>query len=329
MVATGGLGDTIISLGVAAAVWRKTRMPVLFWSNYPEASELLLDHWVSSSVPDIEVQSSPFPGYDFYVQVSCLSMIHLEKNFKGFPCAQLEEMHLRNQEYVNSVKLDHIIRQHPYLDGALADWAVKQKFTRQSLPYAMLGLEQPKHPYRIKLTGKQFDWEPFITVHDGYDTTQPAVHRATKTWNIRHWAATIEMIKARFPHLMVLQIGSPSSRQIPGVDVSLIGKTTVVQALEVLSKSLLHIDGDSGLVHAAQHLGVQCVVMFGPTPADFFGYRNGNNNLQIGECRSCFWLHDKWLERCPLGKPVPECMDNITPDTVFDAAERRLNGEVG
>lgn len=334
--ATGGVGDAFVTIAVCRAIAMKTNLNVKLYIPQVRVAEWIIEKTLErmraeSPFPKDRVTSSvevcfdPFPGYDFYLHVNCLGIIRQERNFKGFPVKALDAMYMKHFLWRHGETWSRLVDFHPFLDGEVAHQAIAAGETRHSLPFRMLGLE-PTYLNLRPMTPK-FDWEPYVTVHDGYDVTQRPVHRATKTWGIRQWAEFVRGLKAAHPELMVVQIGGPTSRAIPGVDVDLVGKTTIRQALDVLSRSKLHIDGDSGFVHGATAMGVPCVAMFGPTPAKFFGYPE-NENLQDDGCQSCFWTKNDWLEKCPIGHPSPLCMDRITVDKVIKSTERFLNGKV-
>lgn len=160
-----------------------------------------------------------------------------------------------------------------------------------------------------------------ITVHDGYDIATPLIsERHTKTWDIVHWSDTLEWFTKVLPEYEIIQLGSKTSRPIPGVKHNLLNKTTLTEAFDILKTSSLHIDGDSGMVHAATRMGVPCIVLWGPTPEYFYGYPQ-NINLRSNRCfGSCYGMETDWNNRCVLGHKKPICMDSILPFDVVDAA---------
>lgn len=165
---------------------------------------------------------------------------------------------------------------------------------------------------------------PWITVHDGFDTSaQVRPGQAVKCWPLAHWSELVRALKAVRPELRIVQIGGSSSRPIPGVDQCLIGGIRLGEALWLVQGAELHIDGESGLVHAAYALGTPSVVLFGPTDPAFFAYA-GNTNLDAGVCTPCWWSTPDWMARCPRGLSEPACMAAITPISVRDAALRLL-----
>lgn len=166
----------------------------------------------------------------------------------------------------------------------------------------------------------------YITVHDGYDVSnwKDIEGRSTKQWDLNHWTKLIELIKQSYPDYLIVQLGSNTGRCIPGVHEQWLNKTKLVRAFDILKLSSLHIDGDSGLVHAATAMKVPCIVMFGPTPDYFYGYPQ-NLNLRASTCSdACFWLKDDWMKNCPIGHSTPKCMDDITAEMVFRAVSQVL-----
>ena len=164
----------------------------------------------------------------------------------------------------------------------------------------------------------------YVTVHDGFDnTTGIAPGQATKCWPLEHWSALVEQIAKTVPGVKIVQVGGTKSRPIPGVDVNLVGRTTLHQAAWIIKGAVLHIDTDSGLVHLARAVHTRSVVLFGPTDKAYYGYVD---NLNVGSagCSNCWWSTPDWLAHCPRGLTQPECMASIRPDTVMHAIEAAL-----
>jgi ADP-heptose:LPS heptosyltransferase len=103
---------------------------------------------------------------------------------------------------------------------------------------------------------------------------------------------------------------------IEGVDLNLVGKISFLEAAAVLERARLHIDGESGLVHLRHLLGGRSVVMFGPTPAEYFAYAD-NCNIVSKDCRGCMWMTDDWFEVCPRGLAESRCMASIATTEVL------------
>ena len=104
------------------------------------------------------------------------------------------------------------------------------------------------------------------------------------------------------------------------------GKTPVADLPYVLAGALLHVDGESGMVHIAQLTPTNSIVLFGPTRAAYFGYAR-NTNIEAPFCGGCMNITKNWMTQCVLGYPPgKQCLASITPQTVFEAVQARLSG---
>ena len=165
---------------------------------------------------------------------------------------------------------------------------------------------------------------PYITIHNGWDNV---AHRdtvnATKGWPPSHYERFVAAFKERFPQVLVVQLGAKTSRPIAGCDVGLVNDTTLHESAWILKHSLLHVDGDSGLVHLARALHTKSLVLFGPTNHDFFRYSQ-NETCFSTICGNCWWSTTDWMRSCPRGLREPECMKSIEPAEVLERAEKYL-----
>lgn len=105
-------------------------------------------------------------------------------------------------------------------------------------------------------------------------------------------------------------------------DISLVGKTTVSDLPHILSHSRLHIDGESGMVHLANLTQTPCVVLFGPSKAEYLAYAR-NINIQAPFCGGCMNISKHWMTQCVLGyPPEKQCLATISPQQVFQAVQK-------
>lgn len=325
VVATGGLGDLVVSLGVCSELAKQT-LPVMLWTSHMEAAKFFLE---TGAYHGICLREDPFPGFDYWIRLNSLATFHFEDNFSGFVSDKVSRLYETTKRFLAIEDWEQVAYSHPGLDNELGRMAIKQRLTRKSLPAYMLGVKE--FYGKVPVKGFVHDLEPLITVHDGFEVSQRSKvqSRATKTWNLKHWADLVGMIRETYPKIAVVQLGGQTSRPIPGVTVDMTGRTTMAESLRILSRSKVHIDGDSGLVHAAHALDVRSVVMFGPTPLRFFGYP-GNSNISPTKCgnagNGCWWLRDDWLEKCAMGYESPHCMDSIYPLRVFRAMQEQFHG---
>jgi hypothetical protein len=162
----------------------------------------------------------------------------------------------------------------------------------------------------------------YITVHNGFEAQYiTAGSRATKCYP--HFDEVVALLKRETEDLVVVQIGSNTSIPIPGA-INLIGKTSLIEAASVIQGSAAHLDNESGMVHIASCFSVPCCVVFGPTPADYFGYSN-NVNVRPKVCGNCWWITEDWMDRCPRNFAEPPCTYSQPPAEVAQAMSGLLS----
>ena len=231
-----------------------------------------------------------------------------------------------------------IFENHPLLDGMmsrsvglkgmnLADMVAyvgNVNIDRKTTPLLIPDLAASDCVERWGLAGKRY-----ITVHDGFDTSfVPAGESVTKCWPIGHWNKLVAILKDKCPDITVVQLGTVTSRKIDKVDLDLRNKTTLEEATWIIKHSMLHIDGESGVVRLAHALHTKSVVLFGPTSKTFFSF-DSNINLSSSVCGDCWWSTNDWLSHCPRGLAVPECLDKLAPEQVFQQIEAYLKPQIG
>ena len=111
----------------------------------------------------------------------------------------------------------------------------------------------------------------------------------------------ISLLKTQFNNLKVVQVGmdyDASGSVLKGVDVYLVGKTSWEDVKILLNNALYHVGIDSDLVHLRKALkSGPSIVLFGPTPVEFWGY-NDNINISSEGCHNCMELTDNWRMKC-------------------------------
>ena len=139
-----------------------------------------------------------------------------------------------------------------------------------------------------------------------------------KRWPAAHFAALAQaqMQAGR----SVWLFGSPNDRGIgasiaalaPGV-ADLTGRTSLLEAVDLLSLAEAVVANDSGLMHVANALSLKVVALYGASSQDFTPPLNANARVLAKDldCRPC-------LQRtCPLGHL--NCLRTLKPDEVADA----------
>jgi FkbM family methyltransferase len=224
-------------------------------------------------------------------------------------------------------KVDVFVERHPLLDNFLAQAAVFANATRRDFLHVMAGvpyrgerLPLPQDPgvvSRLGLRPRQY-----VTVHNGFDTEFVITgRRATKCYP--HFGAVVAELKAAYPELRFVQVGTVTSEPIAECDLTLLNKTSLDEVVGLLAQAVLHIDNEGGLVHVAACVGTRSTVVFGPTPSDYFGYP-GNVNIDPPVCGSCWWMTRTWMDVCAKGYDTPRCLMEQPPAVVAKHALRAI-----
>jgi lipopolysaccharide heptosyltransferase II len=153
------------------------------------------------------------------------------------------------------------------------------------------------------------------------------------TWQTKEWGSTrfIELgrrLSGENTLIMIHGGAEDSSRAdsiagaIGGNTISIAGKTTLLESALILSISECLITNDTGIMHIGGAVKIPVIAIFGSTTEElgFFPFRSEGEVLQAElNCRPCT---SKGLRHCPRGHF--RCMNDITVDEVFSAAEKFL-----
>ena len=161
--------------------------------------------------------------------------------------------------------------------------------------------------------------KPFITLNRGVDETNKCAS-STKLYPLENFSKLVALLKKEYSDYLVVQLGVSMERceLIENVDINLVGKTTLEDVKVLLKNSVLHVDGEGGMVHLRHALTDKpSCVLFGPTDPKVFGYSN-NINLRSTACPICCeWLHDRWSEYCLKTGKEPACLKALAPEKIM------------
>lgn len=169
--------------------------------------------------------------------------------------------------------------------------------------------------------------KPFITIQRGLNPFANTLD-SPKLWPLKHYNRLIALMKSHYPNICLVQLGESPERcqSFDNVDVNLVGQTSFEDVKILLKNAFLHIDGECGMVHLRRALGGgTSVVLFGPTPVEYYGHAE-NINLLGKECPGwCAGLTRSWQRHCLRDINPAPCMESLSPEMVFETIDSHLH----
>ena len=155
-----------------------------------------------------------------------------------------------------------------------------------------------------------------------YIVIVPGARWSTKIWPAENFGKTASMLPLRS-----VVIGSRADAAIAervvgtsgGKAVSVAGKTSITELIEIMRGARLVISNDSGPMHIAAACGVPVAAIFGPTSPEMTG-PYGRSHVVIRSSVSCSPCFKK---KCSDLK----CMKEITPAVVYERVRELLEDE--
>ncbi len=161
------------------------------------------------------------------------------------------------------------------------------------------------------------DKRPYIVIGSGCNATFNFKKAPVRSWPADKWDQLVRLVKAKYPSLAIVQIGSGQTvKHIQGVDIDIAGKTSLEEMKVVLKNAAFLIDYDTGSIHFNYAMGRRSAVLFGSSFIEFIGY-DQNINISAKVCPECIWLLSDYPEHCALEQDPPKCMDSISPEMVM------------
>ena len=145
----------------------------------------------------------------------------------------------------------------------------------------------------------------------------------TKRWPEEYFAELIRLIKKDKKAKVIILGGEADIGRVEKIkDISkseflnLCGKSSLIESAAVLNCSNIVISNDTGLMHIAQALGKNLIVIFGSTTKELGYFPTSDNSIVLErelQCRPC--THNG-RDKCP--EEHFKCMMDIKPEEVFE-----------
>lgn len=166
--------------------------------------------------------------------------------------------------------------------------------------------------------------------HQGTIVLVPYSEWRPRNWSLLHWLSLERKLLARGCRVRVLDKSLARISMFSSIKMA--GKLPA-EVASALAGAKWVVSGDSGMAHLAGLLGVNCLVLAGPTnPSSIFGVYGSVYGIRgkLG-CGGCYWRGENYRPEC-----AQWCADlqTITPDDVleyvapFNAAAPRFGGRL-
>jgi mannosyltransferase OCH1-like enzyme/ADP-heptose:LPS heptosyltransferase len=171
----------------------------------------------------------------------------------------------------------------------------------------------------------------FITLNRGIDKNA-SFKESTKMWSYKNYKKLVELLKNQHKDILLVQLGASLNRCriITGIDINLVGKTSLEDIKVLIKNSFLHVDCEGGFAHLRNALKAKhpAIVIFGPTNPELYGYSSNINLYKKDVCPICCdWVIEKWQSLCLRGFDEAPCTNSITPTEVFEIIDNYIQKE--
>ncbi len=187
-----------------------------------------------------------------------------------------------------------------------------------SLPWPRLEIAAEKLDLTLQKYGLQRPHQPLLIIAPG------AEFGPSKRWPAKYFA---EVAQNKIEQGWTVWLFGSAHDQAISTEVNaltgqncqdLTGKTTLAEAIDLLSLATIVVSNDSGLMHIAAALERPIVAVYGPTPADITPPLAVNYESLFLDlpCRPCM------KRECPLGHW--RCMQDLKPATVIASVDKQI-----
>lgn len=132
--------------------------------------------------------------------------------------------------------------------------------------------------------------------------------KEAKNWEIENWKELVNKVKEKYGY-NVLQIGTFEDTQIKGTDI-IFRNRSFEEIKKLIQNSRLIISVDSFLQHFCKTLNKKCIVIWGPSDSNIFGYKDNVNIHGNKEYLRKYQFH-LWAECEPIDKSAFPSVEEV------------------
>lgn len=235
----------------------------------------------------------------------CKHNIELQEKYMGRP-VKMHELYLR-AKLLNRTRIEEI---DLYNDLGIS---------RNDMPVFTWDCDENEVLKRYGLFGIQY-----IAVNRDIDVDGSLNH--PKLWSKKYYEDLLSLLKQKYQDIYLVQLGAGRENiQLDGIDINLVGRTTIDETKVLLKNAITLISSEGGLVHLMHFLNGKSIVIFGPTDEKHFGYEKDIKVVNRKCGLPCVYMEDDWGQRCILGKEQERCVNQVTPEMVMKVMETVIN----
>lgn len=329
VIKLGAMGDVLRTTPILEALKRKYKGCKITWIVDEESKELLENNPYLDSILSYGAEALTRLKVEHFDLVINLDSLPRSASLASFAWAR-EKIGFGLSEIGSVFPFNQGAREW-FQMGVFDDLKKGNKKTCQEIIFEIIGLRFKKEEPVVNLKGEEKNFaNQFAKKHDLKGkkiiglATGAGGRWELKKWTIEGYLKLIERIDKEIKNTRILLFGEKGEvernkeimerSKIPLVNTG--HENTLREFLSLLNLCDLVVTGDTLAMHAAVALKKKVVVLFGPTSsAEIELYGKGEKIIPNMDCLCCY------KEICDKH---PNCMENIDPDTVFQAVKKLL-----
>ncbi|MBA7642304.1 hypothetical protein ES703_49994 [subsurface metagenome] len=329
IIKLGAMGDVLRTTPILEALKRQYKGCKITWVVDEESKELLENNPYLNGILSYGAEALTRLKVEHFDLVINLDSLPRSASLASFAWAK-KKIGFGLSEIGSVFPFNHGAREW-YQMGVFDDLKRKNKKTYQEIIFEITGLRFKKEEAVVNLKGEEKSFaNQFAEKHDLKGkriiglATGAGGRWELKKWTTEGYLKLIERIDKEIKNARILLFGEKGEvernkeimerSKIPLINTG--HENTPREFLSLLSLCDLVVTGDTLAMHAAVALKTKVVALFGPTSSSEIElYGRGEKIIPDMDCLCCY------KEICDKH---PNCMENINPDTVFQAVKKLL-----